>query len=88
MYMCHTWLWSIDYIPAGCTGIWQPCDVGIQQPFKLTIEQAQVEDAMAGTTAFLESGGNALDFKLDATLPTLRALTQADRLISDFTRNL
>ena len=24
----------LDFVPAGCTGVVQPCDVGIQHPFK------------------------------------------------------
>jgi hypothetical protein len=30
----------LDYIPGGCTGIAQPCDVGIQRPFKLSVKRS------------------------------------------------
>jgi hypothetical protein len=26
----------VDFVPGGCTGVHQPCDVGIQRPFKLS----------------------------------------------------
>jgi hypothetical protein len=28
----------LDYVPGGCTGVLQPCDVGIQRPLKLSIK--------------------------------------------------
>lgn len=40
----HTWMhenypWIIlDYIPGGCTGLWQPCDVSIQHPLKHAVK--------------------------------------------------
>ena len=39
----RSWVWKhypwiqIHYIPANCTGLFQPCDVGIQQVLKLAI---------------------------------------------------
>jgi hypothetical protein len=55
----------------GCTGIWQPYDMGIQQPFKLVIKRAQVDNVVAETTTFIESSRNPLEFWLNTTLGTL-----------------
>ena len=38
MWMRDTYPWiTINYIPGGCTGLWQPADVGIQRPLKHAI---------------------------------------------------
>ena len=34
----------IDYVPGGCTGVAQPCDVGIQRPFKLSTKRSYHQD--------------------------------------------
>ena len=34
----------LDYVPGGCTGVHQPCDVGIQRPLKLLIRCSYHED--------------------------------------------
>jgi hypothetical protein len=36
----------LDYVPGGCTSIAQPCDVGIQRPFKLSIKCSYHEDVV------------------------------------------
>ncbi|KAF8239302.1 hypothetical protein L208DRAFT_1238120, partial [Tricholoma matsutake] len=36
----------IDFIPGGCTGIHQPCDVGIQCPLKLSLKHSYHEDVI------------------------------------------
>jgi hypothetical protein len=61
-----------DFIPAGCTGLWQPCDVGIQRPLKLAIKQCQQNDLVQTTLLQLESGIDPSQIKVDATLGTLR----------------
>ena len=62
----------LDYVPGGCTSILQPCDVGIQRPFKLSVKRSYQEDIV---TAML----NQLDceeasesvVKIDTRLPVL-----------------
>lgn len=72
-YMVTTWPWIIrDFVPGGCTGIWQPCDVGIQRFIKASIRRSQHEDIVAETTALLKSGVLPRDIRLDTTLATLR----------------
>ncbi|KAE9401925.1 hypothetical protein BT96DRAFT_956382 [Gymnopus androsaceus JB14] len=36
----------LDYVPGGCTGVGQPCDVGMQHPFKLSTKQSYHEDVV------------------------------------------
>ena len=55
MYNAYQWIW-IHYIPANCTGIFQPCDVGIQCVFKLAIRRSALQDVINGTMEQLGSG--------------------------------
>jgi hypothetical protein len=59
----------IDFVPGGCTGVAQPCDVGIQRPFKHITNQCFLEDIVASTLAQIDSG---TEINIDETLPTLR----------------
>jgi hypothetical protein len=43
MDMTYPWI-KYHFVPGGCTGVGQPCDVSIQQPFKLTVKQTQHAD--------------------------------------------
>ncbi|KAG6863217.1 hypothetical protein C0991_007362 [Blastosporella zonata] len=36
----------LDFVPGGCTGVAQPCDVGIQRPFKLSTKRSYHEDVV------------------------------------------
>ncbi|KAF8240865.1 hypothetical protein L208DRAFT_1230834 [Tricholoma matsutake] len=36
----------VDFVPGGCTGIHQPCDVGIQHPLKLSLKCLYHEDVV------------------------------------------
>jgi hypothetical protein len=33
----------LDYVPGGCTGLHQPCDVGMQRPFKHSVKRSYHE---------------------------------------------
>lgn len=60
----------LDYVPGGCTGIVQPCDVGIQRPFKLSVKRSYHEDVV---TEILEQlSTNVKPISVDTRLPTLR----------------
>lgn len=63
----------LDFIPGGCTGVVQPCDVGIQRPFKLSIKQSYHEDIVQELLQQIDLGGKA-DNKLtiETRLPILR----------------
>ncbi|KAF7371625.1 DDE superfamily endonuclease [Mycena venus] len=67
----------ILYIPGGCTGLYQPLDVGIQRPLKQSMRHSCHKDVVAEATALLKhkEGEDEVDFsliKLDTTQPTLR----------------
>jgi hypothetical protein len=59
----------VIFVPGGCTGIWQPLDVGIQRIMKLSIKRAAHRDIVDEVSAQIASGE---DIKLDVTLGTLR----------------
>jgi hypothetical protein len=47
----------LDFVPGGCTGIHQPCDVGIQRPLKLSLRRSYHEDIVAEMSGQLEKNG-------------------------------
>ncbi|THU95683.1 hypothetical protein K435DRAFT_665927 [Dendrothele bispora CBS 962.96] len=52
----------LDYVPGGCTGVSQPCDVGIQRPFKLSAKKSYHEDIVNEALAQIEDGAKAIVF--------------------------
>ena len=62
----------VDFVPGGCTGVAQPCDVGIQRVFKHITNQCFMEDVVGMTLAKIDSGE---DVVMDERLPTLRNAT-------------
>ncbi|KAA1469646.1 hypothetical protein DENSPDRAFT_816722 [Dentipellis sp. KUC8613] len=54
------------------TGLAQPCDVGIQRPYKLSIRKSQLQDIVDETLEHLENGEDPSDLKLDTRIGTLR----------------
>jgi hypothetical protein len=49
----------LDFVPGGCTGVHQPCDVGIQRPFKSSTKRSYHEDVVQEMLAQLDkSSGN------------------------------
>ena len=44
----------IDFVPGGCTGVHQPCDVGIQRPFKSSTKRSYHEDIVEEMLAQLD----------------------------------
>lgn len=36
----------MDFVPGGCTGVFQPCDVGMQRPMKLSIKKSYHEEVV------------------------------------------
>lgn len=72
----YPWI-KIDFVPGGCTGIWQPCDVGIQRGLKHVIRQCQHADVVAETVTALDAGKKPEDIRLEQSLPVLRNRTVA-----------
>jgi hypothetical protein len=60
------------FVPAGCTGVAQPCDVGIQCSFKHVIKQCQHTDVVDETLALLQAGTAPVDLRLNTTIGTVR----------------
>jgi len=67
----YPWI-KYRFVPGGCTGIAQPCDVGIQRPFKLAVKRSQHADIVEESLSLLKNNEAAPVIRLDTTLPTLR----------------
>jgi hypothetical protein len=66
----------IIFVPGGYTGVWQPLDVGIQRPMKLSMKRSAHKDIVDEATALLKpkEGEDEVDYrliKLDTTIGTL-----------------
>ena len=55
----------INFILGGCTGIHQPCDIGIQHPLKLSLKCSYHEDVV---NQFLTQFDKKLDGELEALI--------------------
>ena len=67
------WPWiRLRYVPGGMTGLAQPCDVGIQRPYKLSIRRSQLQDLVAETLRHIQSDGDPAALELDSRIGTLR----------------
>jgi hypothetical protein len=53
----------LDYVPGGCTGVHQPCDVGIQRPLKLSIKKTYHEDVVEDLLSEANKGTSAPKLK-------------------------
>lgn len=53
MEVNYPWI-LIRYVPGGCTGVFQPCDVGIQRVLKHAIRKAALSHVVNETIAHLE----------------------------------
>jgi hypothetical protein len=62
----------ILYVPGGCTGLWQPLDIGIQRLMKLSIKRAAHRDVVEEALRQIEAGKPGHEIKLDTTIGTLR----------------
>ncbi len=60
----------LDFVPGGCTGADQPCDVGIQRPFKLLLKQSFHEDVVNVCLDQIRSKSESIKF--DDHIGTLR----------------
>ncbi|KAG9118713.1 hypothetical protein FRC07_006641 [Ceratobasidium sp. 392] len=72
-WMAKTYPWIvIHYVPGGCTGQFQACDLLVNRALKIAIQQACHADIVEETTNALRSGVSPRDVCLDTTLKTLR----------------
>ena len=66
---------QLKYMPGGCTGLWQVCDIGIQRVFKHAICQAAQADMIAETLLGVEKNvisKNISAIHLSKSLPVIR----------------
>ena len=59
----------VDFVPGGCTSVAQPCDVGIQRPFKHSIRGSYHKRVVNEMVSLLGNGKPAL---LDTRIAPLR----------------
>jgi hypothetical protein len=67
----YPWI-TLDFVPGGCTGLWQVCDVGIQRPFKQSIRRSQLDDIVAETMQHLEDGVSPAEMRIAKEIGELR----------------
>ncbi len=71
-----TYPWIIlEFVPGGCTGLWQPCDVGIQRVLKLSIKRSQHQDVVIEALVQLEEGTEPQNVRLKTDIASLRDRT-------------
>jgi len=63
------------FVPAGCTGLFQACDVGFQRIFKHSLKLSAHSDVVQEVLAQLKAGVAVSDIKIDTTLGVLRDRT-------------
>ena len=72
-WMHNTYPWiRIHYVPVNCTGLFQPCDVGIQQVLKLAIRCTALQDIIRDTTEQLCHGVEPRMVDFEKWLPIVR----------------
>jgi hypothetical protein len=72
-WMQNTYPWIIlDFVPGGCTGLFQPCDVGMQRLLKLAGRRSQQNDLIQEAKAKLGDGQSAECIVFDKSIGTLR----------------
>ena len=72
----YPWI-RIHYIPANCTGLFQPCDVGIQRILKLAIKRTALKDVVDDTMKQIKTGVEPSKVVFEKRLPVVR-----DRCVS------
>jgi hypothetical protein len=72
-WMSKTYPWiRIHFVPANCTGLFQPCDVGIQRVLKLAIRRSVLSDIVDHTMGQLGAGATPNQVTFEKRLPVLR----------------
>lgn len=60
------------YVPGGCTGLFQPCDIGIQRPLKQALVSCQNAAHVQEAISLLQSGEPCDALELNESLKFLR----------------
>jgi hypothetical protein len=75
------WMWKthstiiIIFVPAGCTGLFQPCDVGVQLPVKHSLKKSAHEDIVNEVLRQLEAGVSPQKVTIDSGIKVMRNRT-------------
>jgi hypothetical protein len=71
MHNSYPWI-LIRYIPGGCTGIFQPCDVGIQRILKHAMKKTALSHIVKETVAHLDDNEDPETILLTKSIGVLR----------------
>ena len=71
MAITYSWI-RIHFVPANCTGLFQPCDVGIQRVLKLAIRRSVLKDIVDHTMNQLSSGVTPDQITFDKRIGVIR----------------
>jgi hypothetical protein len=71
MYNTYPWI-RIHFVPANCTGLFQPCDVGIQRVLKLAIRRSALQQIINHTREQLGQGVEPEMINFEKRLPIVR----------------
>jgi len=67
----YPWIW-IHFVPANCTGLFQPCDVGIQRVLKLAVRRSALSSIVDHTMYQLNKGISPGQIPFEKRLPVVR----------------
>jgi hypothetical protein len=51
---------TLDFVPGGCTGLWQACDVGMQRIFKHSLKRSYHEDVVAAVLKQIDEDADTI----------------------------
>ena len=71
MAKMYPWI-RIHFVPANCTGDFQPCDTGVQRPLKLAVRRSALSDIVDHTMGQLSSGVSPSQITFEKRLPVVR----------------
>ena len=60
----------VDFVPGGCTPVWQACDTGIQRIFKHSLKRSYHEDIVSAMLKQMEDKASII--QVDKRLGALR----------------
>lgn len=75
------WMWKthstiiIIFVPAGCTGLFQPCDVGVQLPIKHSLKKSAHEDIVNEVLRQLDASVSPQKVTIDSGIKVMRNWT-------------
>ncbi|KAF9513552.1 hypothetical protein BS47DRAFT_1372518 [Hydnum rufescens UP504] len=70
LFKFYPWI-ILSYVPGGCTGLFQPCDVGIQHILKHSVQRTQHGAIVEEVLCKLEDGKDPKSIHLDTSVITL-----------------